>query len=80
MLGVPCLAADNEEAGEYTGGGEYALLTPAGDYPAFRQALATFASSPDLYRSKAAAGSPALRKMFDAGTNAARLNELLAGL
>ena len=80
MLGVPCLAADNEEAREYTGGGEYALLTPAGDYPAFRQALATFASSPDLYRSKAAAGSPALRKMFDAGTNAARLNELLAGL
>ena len=45
-----------------------------------RSSFSLAALAPDLYRSKAAAGSPALRKMFDAGANAARLNELLAGL
>ncbi|MGN1233795.1 MAG: glycosyltransferase family 4 protein [Candidatus Cryptobacteroides sp.] len=80
MLGVPCIAADNEEAREYTGGGEYALLAPAGDYNAFCRALATFSSSESHYRARAEAGSVALRRMFDPEVNAARLNELLSGL
>lgn len=80
MLGVPCIAADNEEAREYTNGGEYALLTPAGDYPAFVQALASFAASGDAWRERASAGSPVLRRMFDPVLNASRLNEVLSGL
>ncbi|MGM9739113.1 MAG: glycosyltransferase family 4 protein [Candidatus Cryptobacteroides sp.] len=80
MLGVPCIAADNEEAREYTGDGEYALLAPAGDYPAFKKALALFAESGTIWRTKASEGSPVLRKMFDPSANAARLNELLLGL
>lgn len=81
ILGTPCIAADTEEAREYSDDGRYAcLVTPLNDREAFAQRLKQFLDEIDQWRMAAKAGSEKLERTFDMDENSNRLNKVLLDL
>lgn len=80
ILGNPCIAADSEEAREYTANGKYAMLVKANDPDLFAQKLCVFLAENDQWRLAAQSGSEAVSKKFDKEINIKVLNEALRGL
>ena len=80
ILGNPCIAADSEEAREYTDNGKYAMLVKANDPDLFAQKLCVFLAENDQWRLAAQSGSEAVSKKFDKEINIKVLNDALRGL
>ena len=81
ILGTPCIAADTEEAREYSGDGRYAcLVSPLNDRAAFSAQLQRFLSGIEAWKTAAQEGSEELAGMFDPEENARRLNAVLQEL
>ena len=80
ILGTPCIAADTEEAREYTGNGSYAMLVPPNKPKLFAQELNSFLDDIDRWKEAAGQGSAPLSIMFNKKTNEDRLNGELRGL
>lgn len=79
ILGNPCIAADTEEAREYSGGGKYAMLiNPLNDQDSFEKGLTAFLANINQWQAVAKEGSYYLTKMFDPTINKARLNAILS--
>ena len=77
----PCIAADTEEAREYSNNGQYAcLVSPMNDRKAFSVQLIDFLNNINLWKTKAISGSAEVSKMFETTTNAKRLNDALRDL
>lgn len=77
ILGKSSLAADTEEAREYTDNGRYAMLVPPNRPKLFAEKLNSFLADMDRWTGAAALGSAPLAAMFDKKTNEEKLNREL---
>ena len=81
IMGNPCIAADTEEAREYSGNGQYAMLVnPMNNRLVFNERLTSFLSDHEYWRAAALNGSQTISRLFDMATNVSRLNECLSRL
>ncbi len=81
ILGNACIAADSEEAREYTNNGEFAkLVSPLNNYDIFCKELKEFLSNVEEWRERAKVGSLEVNKMFSPKENIMRLNEAISDL
>ena len=80
ILTTPCIAADNEEAREYSGNGEYALLVKPNTPKLFLESLQNFLLNIDSWKEKAILGSVFIRDQFDRKMNADKFNMTLSSL
>jgi glycosyltransferase involved in cell wall biosynthesis len=81
ILGIPCIAADTEEAREYTNNGQYAkLVNPMNDRFAFSSQLKIFLTEIEQWKCMAEKGSVELSQIFDEKRNVKKLNDLLNNL
>lgn len=79
MLGNACIAADTEEAREYSGDGKFALLvSPMNDLSAFSKQLNKFLGEIDQWKKAAEEGVDIMTKVFSPGDNIAKLSEALS--
>lgn len=77
ILNNPCIAADNEEAREYTSNGEYAMLVAPNDYKEFATRLNVFLANIDYWKNAACKGSVSLSKLFDKENNISKFQRVL---
>lgn len=80
ILGNPCIAADTEEAYEYTVEGKYAMLVSPNKPMEFARSLKVFLDNNERWQEAATAGSETLREMFDKKSNVKKLNSSLDSL
>lgn len=81
ILGIPVIAADGEEAQEYSLGGKLAVLYSMNDQDAFEKAVSGFISQEGRLRASLDSESrKAVQEMFSPAANIAALNSLLTGL
>ena len=79
ILGNACIAADTEEAREYSGGGKYAMLvSPMNDLMAFSKQLNKFLENIDKWKEAARIGKDEVRKIFSPCKNSSILNKALS--
>lgn len=78
ILGNACIAADTEEAREYSGGGKYAMLvSPMNDIRTFKTRLKEFIESIDKWKDAAENGMEEITIKFSPIINSEILNEAL---
>ena len=78
ILGNASIAADTEEAREYSHNGEYAkLVNPMNDYDVFANSLREFLNEIEIWRNAAKKGSSVVSLMFDKHKNIEVLNGVL---
>ena len=78
IMGNPCIAADTEEAREYSGEGKYAcLVSPVNDLDVFSKALNKFLVEINRWQEVAKIGARVIAKQFDEKENTERLNATL---
>ena len=80
ILGNPCIAADTEEAREYTGDGQYARLVAPNKPDVFAKELKLFLNNIDYWKEKAIEGKPFVATLFDKTENIKRLNSSLISI
>ena len=79
ILGNACIAADTEEAREYSGGGKYAMLvSPMNDLMAFSKQLNKFLENIDKWKEAARIGKDEVGKIFSPCKNSSILNKALS--
>lgn len=75
ILGNPCIAADTEEAREYSGDGKYAkLVRPMNNQGVFSSMLIDFLKSIEQWKDAAREGIPELSEVFGPDRNISLLN------
>lgn len=78
ILNKPCIAADTEEAREYSGNGKFAcLVSPINDGEIFAEKLLCFLEEIEKWRKAAQTGSIEVAMMFDVKENADRFNKVI---
>ena len=77
-LGIPCIAADTDEAREYCGDGTYAcLVKPLNDLTSFTKQCHVFLNNIDEWHRAAQHGKKVIAHQFAPEHNIAVLNEAL---
>lgn len=80
ILGKPCLAADTEEAREYSNNGEYAMLITPNRTSQFEEKIIEFLKNIDYWRIAAEKGSSVIAGVFDSKKNSDKLSRVLEEL
>ena len=80
LLQKPCIAADNEEAREYTNNGDFAMLVEPNNIHLFADNLKKFLSDLDDWKLRSEKASEVIREMFDKTKNVSKLNDALKTL
>lgn len=81
ILENPCIAADTEEAREYSGDGKYAkLISPMNDQDAFTKGLKDFLDEIDKWQKAAKLGAEPIAIQFNPVSNINTLNGALKAL
>ena len=80
LLQNPCIAADNEEAREYTNNGEYAMLVEPNNIDAFSKCLKEFFLNIEKWKGKAIEASIFIENKFEKKKNVSKLNAVLETL
>jgi glycosyltransferase involved in cell wall biosynthesis len=81
ILGNPCIAADTEEAQEYSGDGKYAMLVaPLNDRKAFSSKLLLFLRDINKWQQAVKEGADVIKEVFDPQKNINILVGALRGL
>lgn len=78
ILDNPCIAADNEEAKEYTNNGEYAMLVSPNNLSEFTYKLKDFLLHIDYWKEQSSKGKIPISKMFDKENNLLKFREVLS--
>lgn len=78
ILKNPCIAAFSEEALEYSGNGEYAMLVKPNDEKEFGNRLLDFVDNINTWRKAAEKGADIIAEKFDKLTNVRKLNRVLS--
>ena len=77
ILNKPCIAADNDEAREYTNNGKYAMLVPPNNIKVFADSLCDFINNIHFWTDAAIKGAESISFMFDKERNIKQLHKVL---
>lgn len=77
IMGVPSIAADNEEAREYSHEGALSLLFPSNDYSAFSESIEKMDKMYDWYVNNLIIYAKEIKGIFSRSENVDRINSLI---